>query len=408
MHASFLLEAGAVLGALGLAGLLFHRARQSVIPAYILLGLVLRPWVGGSAVERLATVGVVLLLFFMGLEFSVGALVRQRRTILRTGSIDWIVCFLAGLLSGLALGFGLAGSVLLAGALYVSSSAIIAKGVIELRRAAMPETELALGILVFEDLFIALFLVIVTGVVLAPEPAAGAVALAVVRALLFVALVLLLAVPAGPLLRRLLDITSDDLFLLLIGSVVLLLSWSATAVGLSESIGAFVAGLALAETPEKERIERLFAPLQGLFAAIFFLGFGLTLDASAFRHVWAPVLALTAVAVLAKILAGWWAGRASGAAPRTALALGLTLVPRGEFSIVLAGVAATAGLGEVATVIGLSVLALSLLGTAAMQMASPTGRWLFASRSPALPDGSGVPTELAPPAGASAPQDGGR
>jgi monovalent cation:H+ antiporter-2, CPA2 family len=404
VHASFLLEAGAVLGALGLAGLLFHRARQSVVPAYILLGLVLRPWVGGSAVEHLATVGVVLLLFFMGLEFSLGALVRQRRTILRTGTIDWAVSFLVGLLSGLALGFGLLGSLLVAGALYVSSSAIIAKGVIELRRAAAPETELALGILVFEDLFIALFLVVVAGVVLAPEPAAGAVALAILKALLFVTLVLLLAVRAGPLLRRVLDITSDDIFLLLIGSIVLLLSWGAAAVGLSESIGAFVAGLALAETPEKERIERLFAPLQGLFAAIFFLGFGLTLDASAFRHVWVPVLSLTGAAILAKIIAGWWAGRASGATPRTALALGLTLVPRGEFSIILAGVAAAAGLAELATIIGLSVLALSLLGTVALQVASPAGRWLFPSRPPAPPDGAGVLAEPGSRAGLTVPE----
>ncbi|MEJ2215467.1 MAG: cation:proton antiporter [Gemmatimonadota bacterium] len=405
MHVSFLLEAGAVLGALGLAGLLFHRARQSVVPAYILLGLVLRPWVSGSAVERLATVGVVLLLFFMGLEFSLGALVRQRRTILRTGSIDWIVCFPVGLVGGLALGFGLVGSLLLAGAVYVSSSAIIAKGVIELRRAAAPETELALGILVFEDLFIALFLVVVTGAVLAPEPAAGPVLLGIAKALVFVGLVLLLAARAGPLLGRVLDITSDDIFLLLIGAVVLLLSWSAAAVGLSEAIGAFVAGLALAETPEKERVERLFAPLQGLFAAIFFLGFGLTLDASAFRQLWAPVLSLTGMAVLAKALAGWWAGLASGAGPRTALALGLTLVPRGEFSIILAGVAAAAGLTELAALIGLAVLALSLLGTIALQLAPAVGRRLFPARMVSL-EPAGAMADIATPEGPEVPGNG--
>jgi monovalent cation:H+ antiporter-2, CPA2 family len=394
VHGTFLLEAGAVLGALGLAGLLFHRARQSVVPAYILLGVVLRPWVAGPAVERLATIGVVLLLFFMGLEFSLEALTRQRRTIVRSGAIDLVVCFPVGLVGGLALGFGLVGSLLLAGALYMSSSAIIAKGIIELRRAAAPETELALGILVFEDLFIAFFLVVITGVVLTPEPAPGVVLLAIVKALLFIALVLGLAARAGPLLQRVLDITSDDLFLLLIGAAVLLLSWGAAAMGLSEAVGAFVAGLALAETPEKERIERLFAPLQGLFAAIFFLGFGLTLDISAFPRLWGPVLTLTCAAALAKGLAGWWAGLASHAPPRAALALGFTLVPRGEFSIILAGVAAAAGLPELAALIGLAVLALALLGTAAMQLAPAAGRWLFTSRSPAPPAQTALLAEL--------------
>jgi CPA2 family monovalent cation:H+ antiporter-2 len=406
VHGAFLLEAGAILGALGLAGLLFHRARQSVIPAYILLGLVLRPWIAGPAVERVATIGVVLLLFFMGLEFSLSALVRQRRTIVRSGVIDWIVCFPAGLLAGLALGFGLVGALLLGGALYVSSSAIIAKGVIELRRAAAPETELALGILVFEDLFIAFFLVVITGAVLASEPAPGIVALGIVKALLFVALVLLLAARAGPLLQRAMDITSDDLFLLLVAAAVLLLSWGAVAMGLSEAVGAFVAGLALAETPEKERIERLFAPLQGLFAAIFFLGFGLTLDASALPRLWAPVLSLTGVAVLAKGLAGWWAGLASRAGPRTALALGLTLVPRGEFSIILAGVAAAAGLVDLAALIGLAVLALSLLGTAAMQLAPTAGRWLFPSRSSVPLAHADLVAELVAPDEPQSPENG--
>lgn len=395
MHGFILLEAGAVLGALALAGLLFHHMRQSVIPAFILLGLALRPWVGGPIVEELATFGVVLLLFFMGLEFSLGALVRQRRAIVRNGVIDLAVCFPVGLIAGLALGLGVLGSLLLAGALYVSSSAIIAKGVIELRRAAAPETELALGILVFEDLFIALFLALLTGALLAGEPSPAIVMIGVLRALLFVAVVLLLAIQAGPLLRRALDIPSDDLFLLLIGSVVLLLSWGAMVMGLSEAIGAFVAGLALAETPQKDRIERLFAPLQGLFAAIFFLAFGLTLDPSTFGQVWLSAILLVVLAVATKGVSGWWAGRASGGGRRTALSLGMMLVPRGEFSIILAGIAATVGLTRVSSLIGLVVLALSLVGTVTMQVAPLAARRLFPSRPARSLEEAGFSPELA-------------
>ena len=127
MHGDFLLGAGLLLGTLALAGLLFRFLRQSVIPAFILLGMAARPFaVDAHLVEVLATLGVVLLLFFMGLEFSLAALLRNRRRIVRNGTIDLVVCFPAGLLAGLALGAGWTGGLLLAGAFYISSSAIIA------------------------------------------------------------------------------------------------------------------------------------------------------------------------------------------------------------------------------------------------------------------------------------------
>lgn len=381
MHGEFLLEAGALLGTLAIAALLFRSLRQSVIPAFILLGMGLRPVVGNSPiVQEMATLGVVLLLFFMGLEFSLGALVRNHRRIVRTGMIDLALCFPVGLVAGLALGVGWAGSLLLAGAFYISSSAIIAKSVIELRRAAAPETEAALGVLVFEDLFIALFLAVLSGAVLIPEPNPFAAAWGIGRALLFFGAVLIVATRARPLLNRIFRQESDDLFILLAGSVVLLLSWGALAAGLSEAIGAFLAGLALAETEHRERAERLFAPLQGLFAAIFFLGFGLSIDPAAFGGIWPYALALTFAAVATKLAGGWLAGKRIGLSDRGALALGLTLIARGEFSIILAGIAVTIGLDELGALIALLVLALSLVGTMAMQFSPEITRRAFPRR----------------------------
>ncbi len=370
MHAEFLLHTGLILGALAVAALLFRRFGQSVIPAFILLGMSIRPLMGDSLlVEEMATLGVVLLLFFMGLEFSLGALFLNRRRILRTGSIDLLICFPVGLITGLLMGFGAAGSLLLAGAFYISSSAIIAKSIIDLRRAAAPETEVALGILVFEDLFIALFLAILSGAVLVADPSPASAAFGVGRAILFFGAVVFIALRARPLLNRMFDLESDDLFVLMIGSVVLLLSWGAMEAGLSEAIGAFLAGLALAETSHKDRIEHLFAPLQGLFAAIFFLGFGLSIDPAAFAGVWRAALILVLLGIAAKVMGGVLAGKAVQMSPRAALALGLTLIARGEFSVILAGIAVTVGLERLSALIALQVLALSLIGTLAMQFA---------------------------------------
>lgn len=378
MHGEFLLGAGAVLAALALAGLLFDRLRQSVIPAFILLGMAIRPLdVDAHLVEVLATLGVVLLLFFMGLEFSVGALLRDRRRIVRNGGIDLLVSFPVGFAGGWWIGGGWTGALLMGGAFYVSSSAIIAKSTIEMRRSANPETEVALGVLVFEDLFMALFLALLSGAVLSDEPSAQAALWGMGKAVAFFAAVVGLALYGRRLLDRVFDLDSDDLFLLFAGGVVLLLSWGALAAGLSEAIGAFLAGLLLAETEHKERAERLFAPLQGLFAAVFFLGFGLSLDPASFAGVWPYALVLAVAGTALKIAAGMWIGRRDNLPKRNALALGLTLVPRGEFSILLAGIAVTANREAVGATIALLVLALSLVGTVGLRFAPEIARWVY-------------------------------
>jgi CPA2 family monovalent cation:H+ antiporter-2 len=381
MHGEFLLEAGVILGVLAAAAWLFLGLRQSTIPAFIVVGMVLQRWVGESEmVEALGTLGVVLLLFFMGLEFSLGTLLRNRRVIVRTGAIDLLVSFPVGLAAGLALGVGWTGALLLAGGFYISSSAIIAKSVIEMRRAADPETSVALGILVFEDLFIALFLAVLSGAVLVADPSVEAAGLGIARALAFFGVVLLVALRAQPLLDRIFDRDNDDLFLLLVGSLVLLLSWAALAAGLSEAIGAFLAGLMLAETEQKERAERLFAPLQGLFAAIFFLAFGLSIDLASFATVWPYAVPLVLLAVAVKLAGGWLAGQRSELSRRGSLALGMMLIARGEFSIILAGIAMNVGLEQVGALLALTVLALSVIGTVAMQFSPEVTRWMFPRR----------------------------
>jgi CPA2 family monovalent cation:H+ antiporter-2 len=382
-HTEFLLGAGLVLGALALAGVLFERFGQSVVPAFILLGLAMRPLaLDERLVDVLATLGVVLLLFFMGLEFSLRALLRNRARIMKGGAVDVALCFPVGLVAGFAFGWGWKGALIAAGAFYASSSAIIAKGVIDLERTANPETETALGVLVFEDLFVALLLAVLSGAVLAGEPSPLAVARGVGIALAFFGVFVFVALKAERIIDRLLELRSDDLLILAVGALVLMLSHAALAVGLSEAIGAFLAGMVLAETRHRERIERLFAPLQGVFAAVFFLAFGLSLDPATFADVWPHALALAVLGIGVKVAAGYRIGAVDGLSKRASLALGLTLVPRGEFSILLAGIAATAGMPRVSAALGLMVLALSIAGTVSMQYAPRVAVRVFPRKAP--------------------------
>ncbi|MBI4410127.1 MAG: cation:proton antiporter [Gemmatimonadetes bacterium] len=375
--ARLLLGGGLLLGALALSGLIFRWLHISAIPAFILLGLALHPLLAESAiVDVFADLGVVLLLFFVGLEFSLGALLAGRRRLLGHGLRDLGVCYPVGFAAGLLLGWGPLGAALLGGAFYVSSSAIIARGLIELRRTANPEAEAALGILVFEDLAVALLLALLSGVVFAGGDLLGGLAGAG-RAAAFFGVALVVAVAGRPILDRLLGTEDDDLFLLAVAAALLLLAWVAVVSGLSEAIGAFLAGTLLAETRHKPRIEALFAPLQGLFAALFFLSFGLSIDVREFAGVWLPALALALLGVATKLGAGWWIGRADGLSRRAAFALGVTLIPRGEFSIVLAGVAAAAGFQQARPLIALLVLLLALAGTAATRHAPALAGRLF-------------------------------
>ena len=386
MHAEqLLLQSGLILGVVALSGVLFRTIGLSTIPAYILLGLVLRPLIGPSEiVEGFALWGVVLLLFFVGLEFSFSALLRSHRRLFRLGIIDFAVNFPIGFIAGLILGWGMLGALLLGGAFYVSSSAIIARSVIELRRTAHPETEPALNILVFEDIAVAILLAVVSGAVMGEGDVATGLSGAA-RALVFLTAISLVARAGRPLLDRLLSAADDELFVLLMAAALLLLSYSAVKVGASEAIGAFLAGSIMAETKHKGRIESLFAPLQGLFAALFFLSFGLSVDTATLASVWPAAVVLALLAVPTKVLAGWLAGRADGLGNRASVALGFTLVPRGEFSIVLAGVAAAAGLTKAPALITLFVLIVAMIGTLSIQHAHTLTGWLGIGKPRKLP-----------------------
>ena len=373
-HARVLLDSGIILGLVALSGLLFRTLRLSTIPAYILLGLALGPLIGRSQlVELFALWGVVLLLFFVGLEFSFSSFVSRWRQLLRLSTIDFSINFPVGFLAGLLLGWGVLGALFMGAAFYVSSSAIIARSVIELQRTAHPETEAALGILVAEDIVIALLLAILSGLVVEQGVSAGLIG--VLKALLFLVGVVLLARVGRPVVDWLLNTDDDEIFVLLVGALLLLVSYLALQLGVSEAIGAFLVGSLMAETRYKPRVEALFAPLQGLFAALFFLSFGLSVETAELRKVWPAALLLALIAIPTKLITGWIGGVGEGLSRRGRLSLGLTLVPRGEFSIVIAGVAATAGIQQAPALITLFVLLLAVVGTIGIQHAPALARW---------------------------------
>jgi CPA2 family monovalent cation:H+ antiporter-2 len=376
-----------VLLILAVAGGVSRRLGLSAIPAYILLGVLAGgPGLSKDAIHLIEAIGVALLLFFVGLEFSVLRLRQQAGRLAGAGVIDLLVNFPVGLVAGLLLGWPFQAAFLLGAALYISSSAIVAGNIAQLRRAAYPDTEIALGILVAEDIIIAVILaglalwVPIPGREIPPALTIGAIG----------ALVVLLGFLGRPICRLLDRIggrLEDEALLLLVSGVLLLFSGAAMASGLSEAIGAFAAGLLVGDSELKSRVEGLLGPFQGLFAALFFFGFGLGIDERQLLGVWAPGLLLSVAALGSKLVGSWWIGAHRGLSPAVRVNLGLTLSPRGEFSVLVAAYGAAAGHPELRPLVAAVVIVLAIAGSLLTQagpfIGTRVGRALLARRPPA-------------------------
>ena len=363
------------------------RVGLSAIPAYLLAGLLLGPnepkvlaLIRPSEVtDFVAEIGIVFLLFFLGLEFTLGRLARSHRHVLVGGAIDLIVNGAIGLVVGVA-AFGLSfGALILAAAIYVSSSAITVKGLIDFRRLADDETDLVLAILVAEDIAIALVLGFASGGGGELANTLGIVA----KAIGFIAA----ALAVSKWLRRPIDFLLDQLprevFLLAVFSFVVGSAALSSELGLSEAIGALMAGVVLSETGAREEIEERFFSFRDVFAALFFFVFGLSIDVSAVGRIgWLLALAVT-LTVASKVGGGFLAGMAGGYTRRQSFNAGVALIAHGEFTIILAQVAAAnpqiarATQDRLVAFAGLYVLATATLGLILMKESKSLGRWLF-------------------------------
>lgn len=333
------------LAVVGLAALarLANRWGFSAIPLYLLAGLAFGN--GGLAPLKLtenfihigAEIGVLLLLFMLGLEYSGDQLKANLRLGFSAGIADLVLNFTPGVIAGLLLGWKPLPSVLLGGVTYVSSSGVIAKVLGELGRRENPETPLILSVLVLEDLAMAVYLPVVGTLLLGGGVAK--IAFSVAIALAAVSLVLVVAVQYGRQLSKFAAHESDEIILLTIFGVVLLVAGAAQHFQVSAAIGAFLVGIAVSG-PIAEQSHRLLGPLRDLFAATFFFFFGLEIDPVALVPALPFAVTLGLVTGATKVLTGYWAARMAGIDQRGRLRAGFELITRGEFSIVIAGLGA--------------------------------------------------------------------
>ncbi|QRG68832.1 cation:proton antiporter [Brevibacillus choshinensis] len=368
-------EVGLALALIALAGFLSIKLKFSIVPFYILVGMVVGPHApdiglfdlrfiqSAPLIEFMGRVGVLFLLFYLGLEFSVGRLIKAGRSIAIGGTIYIVINFTLGLLFGWAAGFPLKEILIIAGITTISSSAIVAKVLVDLKRTANRETEMILGIIMFEDIFLAVYISIVSGLVLSGATSLMGVASSALIALGYMLLLIIVGRKAVPFLNRALNIKSNEVFMITIFSALFLIAGFSETIHVAEAIGALLVGLILAETQHMKRIEHMILPFRDFFGAMFFFSFGLTIDPlSLGGAVWLSIGAVI-VTIIGNVAAGLLAGKSAGLPAKASTNIGLTIVSRGEFSIIMANLGKAGALMELLQPFAaLYVLILAILG----------------------------------------------
>lgn len=345
-----LVALGSAFLAAGLVARFGRQIRLPTIPLFMVAGIVFGPHTPGvSFVEDpaelalLASLGLVLLLFYLGLEFTIDDLIGGGSRLAAAGGIYLLLNVGGGLAFGFAVGWGAREALVIAGVIGISSSAIVTKLLVELRRLANPETRLILGIIVVEDLFVALYLAILQPVLSGSQGVSAALT-SFGKAFAFLVVLGVVARWGSQLVSRLVASDDDELFTVCFIGLAVVVAGIAEEVGVSDAIGAFMIGVVFAASPSADRIKRLVLPLRDAFAAVFFFAFGLSIEVSDLASVAVPIGVAVVLTVLLNSAAGLSAGRLYRLGTESATNVAVTILARGEFSLVLAAAAAGAGL----------------------------------------------------------------
>ncbi|NUJ87395.1 cation:proton antiporter [Plantibacter sp. MCCC 1A11337] len=339
------------------------------IPVYMLVGLLASPYTGwfpldfaSAQIELIAVFGLVLLLFNLGLEFDQDEFFGNAGKLIVSGGSYILVNMAAGLVFGFLVGWGTREALIIAGITATSSSAIVTKLLIELKRLTNDETPMILGVTVVEDIFIAIYLAIV-GVVLSGETEVWPVIGKLAIAFTFILVMFAIARFGGRFVSRLFRTKDDELFTILFFGLAVAFGGIGELLGVTDAIGAFLIGLVLGATRFRNKIEQIAIPLRDVFGAFFFLNFGLALDATKFGSVLVPVLLAVLMTVVLNVLAGQFVAWLNGLGPQAGINAAVILQNRGEFALILATLSLSAGLNPlIQPFAGLYVLIMAVMG----------------------------------------------
>ncbi|NQD72574.1 cation:proton antiporter [Sphingobacterium shayense] len=353
---TLVLEVGIAVFLVAIVGLLANRLRFSVIPFFIIVGMLVgqhAPQLGiidltftesKPFIDFMGRLGVLFLLFYLGLEFSVGRLMKSGKSILTGGTIYVVLNFISGLLIGWLMNLPFKEQMVLCGVMTSSSTAIVAKVLTDLKRTANAETEIIMGMIMFDDLFIAMHISFLSGLILSGDGSFWTVAGTSVLALAFILTFLILGRKLVPLIDKLLQDKTPELFILIVFSLLFIIAGFSETIHVAEAIGALMAGLVFADSKYIKKIETMISSYRDFFGAMFFFSFGLSIDLYSLGGAVAWGALAAVVTIIGNLASGYFAARFSGRKPKSSFDIGFTLSARGEFSIIMANIGKAGGL----------------------------------------------------------------
>lgn len=338
---SFILDLGVAILAALVAGAIAARLGQPPLVGYLVAGVAIGPFTPGFVgdvehISTLAELGIVLLLFAIGVEFSLGELRRVRRVVVPGAIAQILVVTLVGALASVGLGFELRAALVIGAALAISSTLVVFKLLSARGAVDSLHGRTAVAWMILQDLATIVFIAGLPP--LAGGDPIGPIALALVRAAVFLALTFLVGTRLLPIVfRAVARLGSPELFLLAVFATALLAAFVSSAVfGLSLALGAFVAGLVVSESELSHQAAGEILPFRDLFAVLFFVSVGMLLDPAQLAADAPALVVLLAVAVAGKAIVSVGAAWALGLPLRSALILGASIAQVGEFSFLLA------------------------------------------------------------------------
>ncbi|WP_413574791.1 cation:proton antiporter [Bdellovibrio sp. HCB290] len=335
-----------ILGTAGIVTLLFKRLNQPVVLGYLVAGFIIGPKIGlfGSitsteGVQLWAEIGVIFLLFALGLEFSFKKLFRVGGSASFTALFEIGVMTLIGFTTGKLLGWELMDCLFLGGILAISSTSISMRTIEEMGFKNLKFVSIVMGVLVIEDLVAVLLLVFLTSIALTREFAGTDMLLSFLKLAFYLALWFVVGIFWLPTaLKRSQKLLNEETTLVVAVGLCFAMVVFAVKVGFSAALGAFITGSILAETIEGERIHHLVSPIKNLFSAVFFISVGMLIDPDVISSHWQVILLLSVLVILGKTAGVTVGALLSGQTLRASLQTGMSLSQIGEFSFIIATV----------------------------------------------------------------------
>jgi CPA2 family monovalent cation:H+ antiporter-2 len=348
MH-EFLRSLTVVLAVAAITTVVFQRLRQPVVLGYIIAGLIVGPHVpipivaDPGIIQTLSELGVILLMFSLGLEFHLAKLVRVGPAAGFTAVIQSSLMAWLGFLTGRLLGWTVLESVFTGAIVAISSTTIIAKAFDE-QGIRGRLRELVVGILLIEDLIAIVFMAVLTAVATGAGLSASGLAGTIGRIVIFLVALLIVGMLVVPrFIRFVTRLGRAETTLVASIGVCFVTAYAAQWFGYSVALGAFIAGSLVAESGKGEEIERLIHPVRDVFAAIFFVSVGMLIDPALVARHWGAVTVLTLLVVVGKVVGVSLGAFLAGTGTRTAVQAGMSLAQIGEFSFIIAGLGLSLG-----------------------------------------------------------------